>query len=120
MPLKQLVGAVCLGALQFVPVAGAFGDDCHDDFAHLVDINEASLVMLRDEELLTGDLAARIAVGVRQIEQEQAEAGSRRSANYLVFEARPLEAPAGLLALAADQVETVILAYTYGVQAQPG
>ena len=159
MPMNRLVGPVCLGALLVVRVAGAAGDDRHDDFAHLVEINEASLVMLRDEDLLPADLAGRIAEGIRLIELEQAEAGSRRSANYLVFEARLLElagaeasrlhtgrsrqdigstlrrmavreallevfdalllARSSLLELAADNVETVIPAYTHGVQAQP-
>jgi len=159
MPMKRLVRPVCLGALLLVPVADAAGDDRHDDFAHLVAINEACLVMLGDEGLLPADLSARIADGIRQIEQEQAEAGSRRSANYLVFEARLLElagaeasrlhtgrsrqdigstlrrmavrealldvfdallaARSAVLALAADHVETVIPAYTHGVQAQP-
>ena len=159
MPIMRLVGPVCLGTLLLVRVVDAADDGRHDDFAHLAEINEASLVMLRGEGLLPADLSARIADGIRQIEKEQAEAGRRRSANYLVFEARLLEvagaeasrlhtgrsrqdigstlrrmavrealldvfdalltARSAVLAISADHVETVIPAYTHGVQAQP-
>ena len=63
----------------------------HDDFDHLIEINKASLVMLVEEGLVPTDLAARIASGTLQIEDEQRAEGARRSSNYLVFERRLLE-----------------------------
>lgn len=131
----------------------------HDDFDHLVEINKASLVMLTEQKLLPGDLARTIARGIDRIVEEQAAPGSKRSSNYLDFEARLLEiagpaasrlhtgrsrqdigstyrrmalrdalldtyaelldARAALLDLAAPHVETIVPAYTHGVQAQP-
>ncbi|MDH4110024.1 MAG: argininosuccinate lyase [Gammaproteobacteria bacterium] len=150
---------LCTALLLVSAVATAAGGDRHDDFAHLVEINEASLVMLAEQSLLPEGLAVRIADGIRAIDAEQVAPGSRRSSNYLVFEARLLElagseasrlhigrsrqdigstlrrmalrealldvfealleARAALLELAAEHVDTVIPAYTHGVQAQP-
>ncbi len=62
-----------------------------DDFDRLMAINEASLVMLREETLLPAALAREIARATAQIATEQREAGAERSANYLVFERRLLE-----------------------------
>lgn len=130
-----------------------------DDFDRLVAINEASLVMLREQALLPADLARDIADATAQIAAEQREPGAARSANYLTFERRLLElagpeasrlhigrsrqdigstyrrmalrdsllqvyaalltARSSLLGLADAHVDTVIPAYTHGVQAQP-
>ena len=140
-------------------VAPATAAEPHDDFAHLVEINKASLVMLVEEGLVPRDLAARIAIATEKIDEEQSAEGSRRSSNYLVFERRLLElagpeasrlhtgrsrqdigstlrrlalreallevyaalleARASLIDLADQHVETVMPAYTHGVQAQP-
>lgn len=139
-----------------VPVTA---ETLHDDFAHLTEINIASLIMLREQALLPDPLAQRIAAATAQIVSEQSAHGARRSSNYLDFEARLLEiagveasrlhtgrsrqdigstlrrmalreslldvyralleARSALLALAEQHVETVIPAYTHGVQAQP-
>ena len=131
----------------------------HDDFHHLGEINKASIVMLAEEGIVPPNLARRIARGIEKVIDEQGKPGSRRSSNYLVFEARLLEiagqeasrlhtgrsrqdigstfrrmalresllnaydglltARLALLELAAEHVDTIIPAYTHGVQAQP-
>jgi argininosuccinate lyase len=145
--------------LTLVLGCNSFAADVHDDFDHLSEINLASLVMLREEGLIPRKLASEIADGIAQVIEEQAEAGSARSSNYLRFEERLLEvagpnasrlhtgrsrqdmgstyrrmalreallesydgllaARFALLELAAKHVDTIIPAYTHGVQAQP-
>jgi argininosuccinate lyase len=130
-----------------------------DDFDRLVQINKASLVMLVEQRLVPEDLARTIARGIEQVDLEQRETASKRSSNYLDFEARLVEiagpeasrlhtgrsrqdigstyrrmalrdalldtfeaqlaARGALLRLAGGQVDTVMPAYTHGVQAQP-
>jgi argininosuccinate lyase len=154
----RLCTALLLLAGAVVP-ATALAAPAHDDFAHLIEINKASLIMLHEQELLTAELARDIARGTARIIDEQAAPGARRSSNYLVFEARLLElagndasrlhtgrsrqdigstmrrmalreallatygdllqARDALLTLAGQHVDTVIPAYTHGVQAQP-
>lgn len=143
----------------FLTAAGAGQAETHDDFHHLGEINKASIVMLAEEDLVPRDLARRIARGIEQVIEEQDEPGSRRSANYLLFEPRLLEiagpeasrlhtgrsrqdigstyrrmalreslldtyeallgARVELLGVATQHVDTIIPAYTHGVQAQP-
>lgn len=131
----------------------------HDDFAHLVEINKASIVMLVEQELVPQDLANEIADGISEIDVEQEGSGSDRSSNYLDFEARLLEissaeasrlhtgrsrqgigstlrrmilrealldtydslleARLALVDFAGQHIDTIIPAYTHGVQAQP-
>ena len=148
-----------LSLLALVFSCSAIAADLHDDFAHLSEINKASLVMLLEEELIAKDLARDIAIGVEQVIEEQGESDAARSSNYLYFEARLLEvagpeasrlhtgrsrqdmgstyrrmglreahldtfdtllaARSAMLELASKHVETIIPAYTHGVQAQP-
>jgi argininosuccinate lyase len=148
---------VLMIASAIAPVVQA--ESRHDDFAHLIEINKASLVMLLEQELVPDDLAEEIANGIGQIDTEQESSGSQRSSNYLVFEKRLLEissvsasrlhtgrsrqgmgstmrrmilrealletygslleARLALLDFAGQNVDTVIPAYTHGVQAQP-
>ena len=63
----------------------------HDDFHHLGEINKASIVMLAEVGLVPEPLAATIANGIRQVIAEQGEPDARRSADYLIFEARLVE-----------------------------
>jgi argininosuccinate lyase len=121
--------------------------------------NEASLVMLRERDLVPAGLAAEIAAAIETIAQEQQRPGAKRWTNYLDFEERLLElagpeasrlhtgrsrqdlhetvrqmltrdefltvldgmlrAQGALLDLAGRHVDTVVPAYTHGVQAQP-
>ena len=144
-------------AIAFLPLGASA--QSHDDFQHLAEINQASIVMLAEEGLVPGGLAAEIAAGIERVIDEQDQEGAARSSNYLHFEARLLEvagpeasrlhtgrsrqdigstyrrmglrealldsytsllaARHALLALAADHVDTIIPAYTHGVQAQP-
>lgn len=156
--MYPVIRTACLCiALAFATTTHA--DTRHDDFAHLVEINKASLVMLTEQTLLPAELAAEIANSIVQIDAEQEAAGSARSANYLVFEARLLEistaeasrlhtgrsrqgmgstlrrmilrealldtydslleARLALVNFAGQQIDTIIPAYTHGVQAQP-
>ena len=140
-------------------ISTAQGESRHDDFAHLVEINKASLVMLVEQELVPKRLAREIAAGIVKIDAEQDEPGSARSDNYLDFEARLLEisgpsasrlhtgrsrqgigstmrrmilrealldtyeslieARLALVDFAGHHIDTIIPAYTHGVQAQP-
>lgn len=148
-----------LSFLALILSGSAIAAELHDDFAHLSEINKASLVMLLEEELIPRKLARDIASGVEQVIVEQGESGAARSSNYLHFEARLLEvagadasrlhtgrsrqdmgstyrrmalreahldtfdtllaARFALLELASKHVDTIIPAYTHGVQAQP-
>lgn len=151
--------ALLAGCLSGLLAAGVGAAERHDDFRHLVEINEASLVMLEEEGLVAADLAREIARGMATLAAEQAGPDARRSANYLVFERRLTElagpeasrlhtgrsrqdigstsrrmalreslldvyadlltARESVLDRAAQHVDTVIPAYTHGVQAQP-
>ena len=150
---------IAAGLVLLMPGGSVVASEVHDDFDHLVEINQASLVMLVEEKLLDDKLARQIAHAILQIEEEQARPGSQRSANYLDFERRLVEivgpeasrlhtgrsrqdigstsrrlalreatlavyaelidARAALLAMASAHQDTVIPAYTHGVQAQP-
>lgn len=145
--------------LLCAPLSAAANDVDHDDFAHVMVINKASLVMLAEQKLLPPELAKNIATATLQIEAEQREPGAERSNNYLVFEERLLqiagseasrlhtgrsrqdigstyrrmalresalqvyaallETRAVLIDFAGSHVNTIIPAYTHGVQAQP-
>ena len=157
MPMRKLIFIAV--TIVLLPFGSPLLAEPHDDFHHLGEINRASLVMLAEEGLVSAKLARKIATGVDTVIDEQNRPGSRRSSNYLHFEARlleiagseasrlhtgrsrqdmgstfrrmglreaTLEAYEGLLAarlvlleLAADHVDTIVPAYTHGVQAQP-
>ncbi len=65
-----------------VPVTA---ETLHDDFAHLAEINIASLIMLREQALLPDPLAQRIAAATAQIVSEQSAHGARRSSNTSIL-----------------------------------
>ena len=157
--MKRLYAVATWVMLALGNIGTSYALERHDDFDHLVEINQASLVMLVEEQLLDRDLARQIASAILQIAEEQSRAGSPRSSNYLDFEKRLVEivGPEGsrlhtgrsrqdigstsrrmalreatldvygelltvrarLLAMAAEHQETIIPAYTHGVQAQP-
>lgn len=157
MALEKSILLACVAG--FMLASSGVLADIHDDFHHLGQINKASIVMLAEEGLVAGKLAAEIAAGIAVVIDEQNRAGSIRSSNYLDFEARLLEvagaeasrlhtgrsrqdigstyrrmalrealletcdallaARLALLELAAQHVDTIVPAYTHGVQAQP-
>jgi argininosuccinate lyase len=80
-----------LGSASIVGPAHGQRADSHDDFYHLGQINQASIVMLSEIGLVPKTLAATIAQGVERVIAEEAQPGTRRSSNYLIFEARLLE-----------------------------
>lgn len=157
---NRFIGAVgAIGLLWLGPSAAAQAAAPCDFLCNMTAANEASLVMLREQDLLPPDLAREIGRGIGQIAQEQAAPGAKRWTNYLDFEkrlieltgpeasrlhtgrsrqdlhetvrrmlmreefldtfGRLLEARAALQGLASRHVDTVIPAYTHGVQAQP-
>ena len=125
----------------------------------LDEINKASIVMLDETGIVSHALAVTIARGIAAVIEQERRAPRQRSADYLDYEPRLIEAAgqdasrlhsgrsrqdiasaiarmnlrdglmkecaaltAGrerLLALAARHTETIIPAYTHGVQAQP-
>ncbi len=159
MPSLRIVPLLLALAWTSAPVAVAQNSDRSDGFDRLMQINEASLVMLREIGLVSPPLSSDIARAMQTIRQEQAQDGAARSEDYLVFEARLnelvgvagsrihtgrsrqdigstnrrmalrdalLDTYAAMLAprqalvdLAAKHVDTVVPAYTHGVQAQP-
>ena len=82
-----LLSACC----AIAPPITARQNAVRDGYDRLSQINRASLVMLAEEGLVPESLAARIAAGVAQVDEEQAQEGALRSADYLVFEKRLLE-----------------------------
>ena len=152
-----MVGA--LGLLWLGQAAPARAQDRCDFLCNMTAANEASLVMLREQDLLPQDLSREIGRAIERIDSEQAATGARRWTNYLDFEKRLIElagpeasrlhtgrsrqdlhetvrrmlmreefldtfgrllgARTALQELAGRHVETVIPAYTHGVQAQP-
>ena len=69
----------------------ADGSPCEDQFCFLLAANQASLVMLAEEGLISAAPAAAIADAVEWIEEEQARPGAKRSSNYLDIEQRLIE-----------------------------
>ena len=57
-----------------------------DFFASMSDMNQASLVVLRERGIVSADLAARIGRAVRDIIEREDQPGARRSHDYLDFE----------------------------------
>lgn len=130
-----------------------------DAFDRLSQINKASIVMLSETGLVAKPMAARIARGIEAVMADESKPGAKRSDDYLVFEAKLVEAAGPdasrlhtgrsrqdigatsermawrdallatyeatlgprqqLLDLAAKNIDTVIPAYTHGLQAQP-
>ena len=64
---------------------------CADFFCHMAEANNASLVMLAEEGLLSAAEAARIADAAAWVVEEQARPGAERPANYLKLEERLIE-----------------------------
>ena len=90
-PFVPAAGCILLMlALALFP-AGAAAQGERDDFDRLGQINKASIVMLAEAGLVPAPLAATIAAGIAEVVAEQAEPGSRRSSDYLVFEERLVE-----------------------------
>ena len=154
---RWVCAAGLAGVLASVP-AHAAAPAC-DFFCNMTAANEASLIMLVEQEIIPPTLAADIAGGMEVVAAERAAPGARRWTNYLDFEERLIElvgpeasrlhtgrsrqdlhetvrrmstraeflavfatmldTRAALLELATRHVETVIPAYTHGVQAQP-
>ena len=85
----------CFAATLFLGVAldatSLSAQTDHDDFDHLGEINKASIVMLAEVGLVPEPLSAAIADGIEQVIAEQGQPDARRSADYLVFEARLVE-----------------------------
>jgi len=159
MHSNKMTGAIGAIGLLWLGAAGAASAAACDFLCAMTAANEASLVMLREQDLLPPGLAREIARGIEQIEHEQAAKGAKRWTNYLDFERRLIEltgpeasrlhtgrsrqdlhetvrrmlmrddfldtfgrllqAREALQDLASRHVETVIPAYTHGVQAQP-
>jgi len=57
-----------------------------DFYASMSAMNKASLVMLREEGIISRDLASRIAATIQQLIDREAQPGARRSHDYLDFE----------------------------------
>ena len=89
--MRRVHFLITWAAVAIASAGAVTATERHDDFDHLVEINQASLVMLVEERLLARDLAQRIAAAVLQIADEQSQPGSQRSANYLDFEQRLIE-----------------------------
>ena len=64
---------------------------CADLFCLLIAANQASSVMLAEEQLLSPSAAVTIAAATAWVAEEQARPGAARSSNYLDFEARLVE-----------------------------
>ena len=64
---------------------------CMDFFCHMAEANNASLVMLAEEGLLSAPEATRIANAAAWVVEEQARPGAARPANYLKLEERLIE-----------------------------
>lgn len=67
------------------------GSQCPDFYCYLVEANKASLVMLAEEGLVSGQQAQSIAAGITRASAEQEAEGAPRTANYLPFEERLIE-----------------------------
>jgi argininosuccinate lyase len=89
--MRQVFAVAACAVVALTHAGVGYASERHDDFDHLVEINQASLAMLVEEQLLDRDLAKRIAAAVLQIAEEQARPGSQRSSNYLDFEKRLLD-----------------------------
>ncbi len=62
-------------------------DDFGRLYSHMIEANKAQVVMLYEEELISGDLARQLAVALREVESEPVPAaGERRYPNYLDLE----------------------------------
>jgi argininosuccinate lyase len=57
-----------------------------DYFSSMADMNKASLVALRESDIVSAALAARIAAGVRELVEREELPHARRSQDYLDFE----------------------------------
>ena len=64
---------------------------CADFFCHMAEANNASLVMLAEEGLVSAAEATRIAKAAAWVVEEQARPGAERPANYLKLEERLIE-----------------------------
>lgn len=73
------------------PLGRRQGSQCPDFYCYLVEANKASLVMLTEEGLMSGQQAQSIAAAITQASTEQEAEDAPRTANYLPFEERMIE-----------------------------
>ena len=73
------------------PLGRRRGALCPDFFCYMAEANKASLVMLREEGLVTRSQAQKIAGAMLQLHGEQEAEGAKRPANYLPYEERLIE-----------------------------
>ena len=73
------------------PLASRRGALCPDFFCYMAEANKASLVMLREEGLVSRGQAEKIAAAMLQLHAEQEAEGAKRTANYLPYEERLIE-----------------------------
>ena len=73
------------------PLGQRRGALCPDFFCYMAEANKASLVMLREEGLVTRSQAEKIAGAMLQLHAEQEEEGAKRTSNYLPYEERLIE-----------------------------
>lgn len=74
-----------------MPEVAQLGIACEDLFCNIGEVNKASLVMLREQNLLDEALAVRIAQALHEVLEEQAQEGAGRSSNYAHLEAMLIE-----------------------------
>lgn len=73
------------------PLGRRQASQCPDFYCYLVEANKASLVMLTEEGLVSGQQAQSIAAAITQASTGQEAEGASRTANYLPFEERLIE-----------------------------
>ena len=73
------------------PLGRRRGALCPDFFCYMAEANKASLVMLREEDLINRTQAEKIAGAMLQLHAEQEAEGAERTANYLPYEERLIE-----------------------------
>ncbi len=61
--------------------------DQRDAFDHLIDANEAQIVMLLERDLIDPELARRLAIALADYAEAESAPGAERNAGYLVLEA---------------------------------
>lgn len=99
MPIRRLSQLpspllLALFVTPFVPsvahAAGVAGES-RDMFDHLIDANEAQIVMLVEQGLIDGTLAGRIATSLADYADAEAAPGAERNPDYLTLEAALIE-----------------------------
>lgn len=77
-------------AMSTAHAAGVAGES-RDMFDHLIDANEAQIVMLAERELVNSALAERIATSLADYARAATVPGAERNPNYLALEAALIE-----------------------------